>query len=101
MPLVRMNATVREQADEVERAVVGLSGLDGGHQHWIAEQRAVGNCDVNARDIHVYDAAGAQIQVANFGVAHLAVRQANEVVAGPDECVWEIAKKAIVIGLAC
>ena len=42
-----------------------------------SEKRAAGDSLIDARDIHVHDAAGADIQVAHFAVAHLPFGQAD------------------------
>ena len=46
------------------------------------------------------DAAGADVQVADFAVAHLAVGQADEVPAGLNQRVGILAQQAVVGGLA-
>jgi len=45
------------------------------------------NHQVDARDIHVNDAAGADIEMADFAIAHLAFGQSDERTAGVDERV--------------
>jgi broad specificity polyphosphatase/5'/3'-nucleotidase SurE len=59
-----------------------------------------GDQGVDARDVHLHDAAGADVEVADFAVAHLAVGQADEVLAGADEGVGILAQQLVVGGLA-
>jgi hypothetical protein len=54
---------------------------------------------VDAGDVHLHDAAGADVEVADFAVAHLAVGQADEVVAGLDQRVGILAQQLVVGGL--
>ena len=46
---------------------------------------------VEARDVHVHDAAGADVQVADFAVAHLAFGQSDKRAAGVNERVGILA----------
>ena len=67
---VRMYAAVAEQAQQMELALAtALHGL-------LKERHALellgGDEEIDARDVHVDDAASADIHVANFAVAHLA-----------------------------
>ena len=52
-------------------------GCDKGR---IGEEAAVCNGGVDAGDIHADDAAGAQVEVADLAVAHLSIRETDEVV---------------------
>ncbi len=55
---------------------------------------------VDARDVHLHDAAGADVEVADFAVAHLPVGQSDEVVGGLDQRVGKFAQQLVVGGLA-
>ena len=68
---VRMDAAVAEQADEMELALAAAL-------HGLLEERDlvelfVGDEEIDAGDVHVDDAAGADVEVADFAVAHLAL----------------------------
>ena len=52
------------------------------------------------RDVHVDHAARADVQVADFAVAHLPVGQADEAAAGVDQRVGKLAQQLVVVGLA-
>src|SRR5258708_39177923 len=54
----------------------------------------------DARDVHVHDAPRTHVQVADFAVAHLALRQSNKRTAGVDERVGILAQHAVVNRLA-
>ncbi len=95
-----MDAAVGEQADDVEGAASFLRGGDGGEQRGVGEEAAVDDGGVDAGHVHADDAAGAEVEVADLGVAHLAVGQADEVVAGAEEGVGEVAQERVVDGLA-
>ncbi len=95
-----VDAAVGDEADEVQGvAALGcvVHGLDEGG---VLEELAGGDGGVDAGDVHADDAAGAEVEVADFGVAHLAVGEADEVVAGADEGVGVVAEESVVGGLA-
>ena len=73
---VRVHAAIAEQAEEVELALAAAL-------HRLLKQRnilqlLVGDEQVDAGHVHVDDAAGADVEVADLAVAHLAFRQAHE-----------------------
>ncbi len=53
------------------------------HEHRVAEERAVIDGQFDAGERLVDDKSGTEVEVANFGVAHLAVDQANIQTTGP------------------
>ena len=61
---------------------------------------AGGDLGVDAGNIHLHDAPGADVQVADLAVAHLPVWQADKVVAGLDERVGIFAQQLVVGWLA-
>jgi hypothetical protein len=61
---------------------------------------AGGNLGVNAGDVHLHDASGADVEVADFAVAHLSVGQSDEMLAGADEGIGKLAQQLVVGGLA-
>ena len=64
------------------------------------EELAVLDHQLDAGAVHVHDAAGADVEVADFAVAHLPVGQADEVAAGVNERVGILAQQAVVGRLA-
>ena len=97
---MRVDATVGEQAKEVHGAAPLHGGGDFAHQQRVQEELAGVNQRVDARDVHADDAARAQIEVSDLAVAHLAVREADEVVAGAECGVGVLAQKLVVGRLA-
>ncbi len=72
----------------------------GAGEGGIGEEAAVEDGGVDAGHVHADDATGTEVQVADFAVAHLAVGQADKVVAGVEERVRKAAEKAVVDGFA-
>ena len=68
----------------MQRAVVRLEVGEEFHQRRIRRQRAVGDRLVDARQFLVNDAARAEIQVADFAVAHLPGGQADVLARGAE-----------------
>src|SRR6266403_2402397 len=72
---VRVHAAIAEQAHQVQSTLAATL-------HRLLEKRhvlqlLVGDEQVDAGDIHVYDAAGADVEVPDFTIAHLALGQAD------------------------
>ena len=55
------------------------------------KKAAVEDGGVDAGHVHADDAAGAEVEVADFAVAHLAVGETDEVFAGAEEGVGVVA----------
>ncbi len=84
----------------MQAALAGAGVLHGVEQHGMREQFAVLDHQVDAGDVHVDDAAGADVEVADLAVAHLAFGKADERAAGVDERVGIFAQQAVIGGLA-
>ena len=69
------------------------------HDGWILLEFAGSDLRVDARDVHLHDAACADVQVAHFAVAHLPVGQSDEVVGGLNQRVGILAQQLVVGGL--
>jgi len=83
----------------VKRSAVLLvpgSEVHGLEQGRVGEEAAVGDGGVDAGHVHADDAAGAEVEVADLGIAHLAVGEADEVLAGAEEGVGEVAQEPVV-----
>ena len=98
--LVRVDASVGEQADHVECSSLLRGEFAGASQGGVSVETAVGDGGVDAGHVHANDASGAEVEVSNLGVAHLAIGEADEVLTGADEGVREVAKELVVGGLA-
>ena len=94
--LVRVDSAVGEEADEVERPSLLGGELAGSDEDRVGVEAAVADGGVDAGHVHADDAAGAEVEVADFAVAHLAVGEADEVLAGADEGVGEVAQELVV-----
>src|SRR5581483_1332114 len=75
--LVGVNAAIRNQSENVQPPVACARLLHRVEQHRVAEELAALDHHVNASNVHVHDASGADVQVTNFAVADLAFGQAH------------------------
>ncbi len=97
---VGVDAAVGDEADEVKGAALLSGELAGTCEGGVGEEGAVEDGGVDAGHVHADDAARAKIQVADFAVAHLAVGETDEVVAGVEKGVREAAEEGVVDGFA-
>ena len=67
-----------------------------GEQYRIAEEIAGFDHKVDAHDVHQQHAARADVEMADFAVAHLAVRQAHGGTGGLDQHVGVLAQEPVV-----
>ena len=100
MLLVRVHAAVRDQAEQMQLPSALARPLHGLHDRRVLLELARSDQRVDARDVHLHNAARADVQVADFAVAHLPVRQAHKVVRSLDQRVRELAQQLVVGGLA-
>src|SRR5579872_1826658 len=70
--------------------------LHGFEQHRVLEQIAVLDHQIDARDVHMHDAARADVQMPDLAVPHLPLREADERPAGVDERVRIFPKQSVV-----
>ena len=82
MALVGVDASVGQQTDEVQRSPLLRGEFVGADEGRVGVESAVEDGGVDAGHVHSDDAAGAEVEVAYLGVAHLAVGETDEVVAG-------------------
>src|SRR5579863_270688 len=75
--------------------------LHGREQHGMREELAVLDHQVDARDVHVHDAAGTDVEMPDLAVAHLPLGQADERSTCVNQRVGILAQQAVVSGLAC
>ena len=74
--------------------------LAGADESGVGVERAIGDGGVDAGDVHADDPSGAEVEMADFAVAHLAVGEADEVFAGAEEGVGVVAEESVVGGFA-
>jgi hypothetical protein len=70
-----MDSPIRKETEKVQPAISNSSMLHGFQQHRMREEFAILDHQVDTSNIHVNDPAGANIEMANFAVAHLSFRQ--------------------------
>ena len=100
MVLVRMHATIGEQSEEMQPALAGARRRHRVDQRRVCEKLTILDHQIDLGDVHVHDAAGADVEVADFAVAHLPRWQADVAPAGVDQRVGKLGEQAIVVGLA-
>ncbi len=74
---VRVHAAVADEADEVDGFIIGFGIIDGCQQRFVVVQFAFAHGFIDACQFLPHDAAGADIEVTHFRVAHLAFGQAH------------------------
>ena len=74
---VGVHAAVGQQAHKVQRRTRLLRSFDGLVDDLVFADGAITARQVDARELLVHHAAGADVQVPHFGVAHLPGRQAH------------------------
>ena len=77
MVLMRVHATGGNQAEQVAGAAGGLQPPDQIRQHRVFRQAAVLDREADPRQVLHHHAPGADIEVADLGIAHLPIRQAD------------------------
>ena len=90
-----MDAAIAEQAEQVQGTAFGVR--HGALQSGILGQSAGADQLVDPSDVHLDDAARANVQVADFAVAHLAVRKPHVLSVRSDQRPGIVAPKAIEI----
>src|SRR4051812_48659047 len=91
--LMRVYAAIGKQSEDVQAASAAARVLHGGKQCCVAEEVAILDHEVDLGDVHVNDAAGADVEVSNFAVPHLTGGQTDIASAGVDESVGIIAQQ--------
>ncbi len=98
--LMAVHSTVGEQAENVHR-LAGPRGLvDGGTDGRVGKELAVADRLGHPGEVLIHHAPGAQVHVADLGVAHLSVRQTDIHAAARDQSVRLAGQQAIVDRLA-
>jgi hypothetical protein len=84
--LMRMHTAIADEAEKVEALAFGL--LEGFDQHGHGGEFAIADAFVDAGEVLIHHAAGTEIEMADFTIAHLAVWQADVFAAGTDGAAW-------------
>src|SRR5580704_11223551 len=100
MSLLRMDASIRHQTEQVQAALAATRMLHRGEQHGVGKELSVLDHQIDAGDVHVHDAAGADVEMSDFAVSHLPFGQADKRSTGMDESVGIFAQQAVVGRLA-
>ena len=95
---VRVHAAVGDQAHQVQRSPGRAGAVAGRDERRVLGQRAVGHGRAEPHQVLRHDAPGAEVQVADLGVAHLAGRQADVVAGGGDAGVRPAPQQAVEHG---
>ena len=95
---LRVYAALAGQAQQMQAARAGVT--HGGQQDRVAEEVARFDHQVDAHHVHQQHAAGADIEMAHFAVAHLPLRQADGRAGGVDQRVRKLAQQPVIGGLA-
>ncbi|GBQ06327.1 hypothetical protein AA14362_0813 [Acetobacter cerevisiae DSM 14362] len=95
MILMRMHATGRDKAKQMAGAAGFFQGVDKAGHGGTAGHAAILNGGGDAWQFLHDDAACADIQVADFGIAHLAIGETNVFPAGAQEAAGTIFPKRI------
>ena len=94
----RVYAAVGGQTHEVDVLAVLLGIGEGGDDFLVLQDAAVGTGTVDLHQVLVDDAAGTDIEVTHFGVAHLSVGQAHVLAASLQLGVRIVGQQAVPIG---
>src|SRR5438270_8997753 len=89
-----MDAALRDEAEQVDAP----PALEDAAQHGVVEQRAVGDRAVDPGEVLVETTPGADRQVSDLGVPHLAGGQANRLARGVERRVRELPPEAVEDG---
>ena len=85
---VTMYAAVAAKAVKVQRGTVLFAVFDRAEESGIFEEVPVLNGFRDARQLLIHHAPGADVQVADLGIAHLSCREAHRVAGGLDLRMW-------------
>src|SRR5215213_5354237 len=92
---VRGDAPFRDEPEQVDARLAPARPLEGGEQRVVAEERAVADGGIQALQVLEEDPSGADRQVPDLGVAHLAGRQPDGLSGGREPGVRVLAPEAV------
>ena len=95
---MRVDAALRDEAEQVDVAAALPGALERGQERWVLVEGAVADGGVHALQILEEDPAGADRQVTDLGVAHLSGRQADRLAGGRERRVRVLAPEPVEDG---
>src|SRR6185437_852559 len=100
MRLIGVHTAIGDEAEQMELASAGARVLHRIEQDRLFEELAILDHELNPGGIHVHDASRSDIEVPDFAVSHLAVRETYERAAGMDQGVRIFAQQTVISWLA-
>ena len=95
---LRVHAALAGEPQQVQAARARVTHAV--EQRRVAEEFARFDHPVDARHVHQHHAAGADVEVSHFAVAHLPFRQPDGGARGLDQRVGVVAQEAVIGGLS-
>ena len=93
MAIVRVDPTRTDQADDMETTAGASRSIAGVEEGGPGEERAIRNGGVDPRQVLEHGPAGAKVEMADLGVAHLALRQADRILRRAERGVRPVREK--------
>src|SRR5579884_76075 len=87
MPLVGMHTAVADESHDVEGRTVLAAVLAGRNERRILEEGTVVHCPRHSSEVLVHHGPGPEVQMADFRVPHLTIRQADGQTGSGDHAV--------------
>ena len=100
MSLIGMHAAIGAEAEEMHPPAAGAGVFHGRDKNGMREKFAILDHQLDARAVHVHDAPGTNVEMADFAIAHLAIGQADIFAAGVNQSVGIFAQQSIIGWLA-
>ena len=95
-----MHAAIGYKTEQVQTAFAGARVFHRLQQNRVRKQFSVLDHQIDAGDVHVNDAASADVEMADFAVTHLSFRQPNVRATGVNQGVGILAQQAVISRLA-
>ena len=96
MRLLRVHTAVGNQPEQMQSPLSRSRMLHRIQQHGMRKQFPVLDHQIDARDVHVHDASGANVQMPDLTVPHLPLRQSHKWPAGMNERVGILPQQAVI-----
>src|SRR5690349_2229113 len=98
--LLRVHTAVGKQPHQMKLPSPFAVVVNRAHDLGMLVEASIRDHGADAGDIHPNHATCPAIQLADFAVAHLSVRQADKVIGSMQQRIWELTQQPIVIRLA-
>ena len=92
---MRVDAALRDEAEQMDGAAALLGPLERSHERRVLEERAVADGGVHALQVLEEDPPGADRQMPDLGVAHLPGREADRLTGCRERRVRELAPEPV------